>query len=75
MGNTTIIELNHDFFMDIEKDKVGFADKILAHLGHGNWNEMPKRIPGGQIVCSFHRSPGHHHDQWYKFKDKLEKIK
>ena len=64
MGNTTILEINHDQYEEIENNKEEFVDSILDHLRYIN---SPKLIPGGKIVVVFHRS-GKLYSSWIKWK-------
>ncbi len=67
MGNTTIIELNHDQASEIESSPDTFVRMLLEqmsaaeHTGH--------HIPGGKIIAFFHRS-GDIDKAWEKFKRK-----
>ena len=68
MGNTTIVELDHDRFEEIEKNKLGFAEQILEQLRAGTYDK--KEILGGEIVTWFHRS-GKIYVRWVNFKKRL----
>ena len=70
MGNSTVIELNHDWVIEIEHDPEKFVREILDHL-----NQMPKidegigkRIAGGTIVSSFHRSNNEYDRLWTQYR-------
>ena len=70
MGNTTIIELNHDqaeeIFRDENSQKI-FLEQIREQLSCFGRNG--KFIQGGRVVAGFHRS-GNIYNAWSKFKDK-----
>lgn len=71
MGNSTIIELNHDLYGDIERNRDKFVDEILAQLRQGFWGQH-KRIVGGQVVTSFHRDEVDTHARaWERFKQDI----
>jgi len=67
MGNTTIIELNHDLWNAIQENPDRFISEILEELGSGNGRKKP--IVGGYIIMGFHRS-GTIYQAWEKFKKK-----
>jgi hypothetical protein len=69
MGFTTIIELNHDFTSEIEDNHELFINQILNQLRSAAYEG--KRIQGGQVICSFHRSENFQDTEWQKFKNKL----
>lgn len=74
MGNTTIIELNHDqaneiFYNDITEKE--FLRQIRTQLSSFEYNG--KEILGGKVIWGFHRS-GFIYDLWEKFKDTLGKF-
>lgn len=72
MGNTTIIELNHDLYDQIEKDPAKWADDLLRHMrGHAYSDRV--RIGGGQIVTTFHRGDSDEYDLWIKFREAVLK--
>lgn len=53
MGNTTIIELDHDLAGEIEKDPLGFIEVVIDQLRCGRRTGQP--IPGGRIIAMFPR--------------------
>ncbi len=67
MGNTTIIEIDHDLTHEIEDDREAFVNCIILQCA--NAMHTGKRIPGGRIVAFFHRS-GPILTAWEKFKKK-----
>lgn len=67
MGNTTIIELDHDQADEIEKNPKGFVRIILEQLSAAE--HTGHYIPGGKIIAFFHRS-GDIDKAWEKFKQK-----
>jgi hypothetical protein len=74
MGNTTIIELNHDlsqeiFYNDITEKR--FLEQIRRQLSAFEYNG--KDILGGKVIWGFHRS-GFVYDLWEKFKESLRKY-
>jgi hypothetical protein len=68
MGNTTIIELNHDQVAEIKDHPQEFVQQILDQLG--SFEYSGKEILGGKVIAGFHRS-GHIYDMWEKFKQRL----
>ncbi len=54
MGNTTIIEINHDQTQEIENDKEAFVGCVLEQCRAAT--HTGRRIPGGRIIVFFHRS-------------------
>jgi hypothetical protein len=72
MGNTTLIELNHDRYGDIEADKGEWIELILQHMRlHAFSDEVS--IPGGRIVATFHRGDTRISDAWDRFKTRWMK--
>ncbi len=69
MGNTTIVELNHDLCSDIEDNRDIFIEEILNQL-RGNDHEG-KFIKGGRVVVFFHRSDSPVYRAWNEFKEKF----
>jgi hypothetical protein len=65
MGNTTIIELNHDKYREIEEHPELFIEQILEQLR--TMNNDGGYIQGGSIVCSFNRNNGTLDREWQKF--------
>lgn len=71
MGNTTIIELNHDRHNEIfksEKTKNEFLEQIREQLSSYKYNG--ESIRGGRVILGFHRS-GIIEDRWSLFKEWL----
>lgn len=66
MGNTTIIELNHDFSGDIEYNKEKFFEQIMHALRQGSKPGDP--IQGGQIIAFFNRNGSAVDKDWEAFK-------
>lgn len=66
MGNSTIIELNHDLYSEIEKNPQKFVDAILKQLQHMDGNGTP--IPGGHIIRGDSR-----YGEWYEEFSKMKK--
>ena len=72
MGNTTIIELNHDQANEIfqsEVTKLTFLMEIEAQLKAFEYSG--REILGGKVLAGFHRS-GSVYDKWIKFKFKMK---
>ncbi len=67
MGNSTIIEINHDQAHEIEEDRIRFAEVVLMQCRAAEYTGQ--RIPGGRIIAFFHRS-GPVYDAWIDFKHK-----
>jgi hypothetical protein len=73
MGNTTIIELNHDQWAEIFQDdgsQQEFLRQIREQLACMSYNG--KDIVGGKVIAGFHRS-GKIYDLWMKFKERASK--
>ena len=79
MGNTTIIEINHDRCGEIEDNPEEFVQAIKEQMGcfkysnmtekRGEWHDG--RIPGGYVIAGFHRSDNTTDRLWEKFKSAL----
>jgi len=67
MGNTTIIEIDHDQTHEIEENKEGFVEVVLMQCRAAEYTGQ--HIPGGRIVAFFHRS-GPIEEAWNNFKRK-----
>lgn len=68
MGNTTIIELNHDEWHDIFESETSqriFLTQIQEQFHH--YKHSGKKILGGRVIAGFHRS-GKINDKWCNFK-------
>lgn len=69
MGNTTIIELNHDRYDEIEKNKDLFVNQILEHLRAGC--DFQQSIEGGKIIAFFPRyNENRKYRAWERWKEK-----
>jgi len=69
MGNTTIIELNHDYANEIERNKDLFVNQILEHLRAGGDHE--KGIEGKKIITFFPRyTENKKYTAWERWKTK-----
>lgn len=69
MGNTTIIELNHDLADEIEKNKDLFVQQILEQLRAGC--DFQQSIEGGKIIAFFPRyNENKKYCAWERFKKK-----
>lgn len=66
MGNTTIIELDHDLASEIERDPDGFLRDILEQLRSGS--TAPHRITGGRVVTFFARWGQPVHRAWEEWR-------
>ncbi len=64
MGNTTIIELDHDRTYEIQESPDTFLRAIREQCA--SFEHTGQRIPGGRIIAGFHRS-GPMNDAWNKF--------
>ena len=69
MGNTTVIELNHDYCMEIENNPERFIEQILAQIRSFRYDNQP--INGGHVICSFNRDGGYLDSKWEAFKGSL----
>ena len=67
MGNTTIIELNHDYAHEIESNPEEFIRVIMEQLSAAE--HTGDRIPGGRVIAFFHRS-GPIETAWNRFINK-----
>lgn len=68
MGNTTVIELNHDRWDEIfhsEETEKEFLNQIRRQ--YSAFEFSGKQILGGEVICGFHRS-GIIYEAWMKFK-------
>ena len=69
MGNTTLIELNHDRWDEIDKHKELFVSQILEQLRNGQNYEQS--IEGGRVIAFFPRySENKQYQAWCRFKKK-----
>lgn len=69
MGNTTIIELNHDCWNEIDNDRKLFVQQILEQLQANEYEG--KEILGGRVICFFNRYDSPIERAWLKFKKKF----
>ena len=77
MGNTKIIELNHDLSHEIKENPEEFIQQILLQLSCFNSTSthymsngetfVDNRILGGRVIAGFHRS-GFIEETWLKCK-------
>jgi hypothetical protein len=67
MSWTSIVELNHDFAADIERDPQAFVDALLACLRGGRTGS----VPAGYVVMSLYRGGDGTYDEWVAFRDKV----
>jgi hypothetical protein len=75
MGNTTLIELDHDRWNEIfesEESKQYFLFQLERQFSAFEMNG--KDILGGKVLEGFHRS-GIHYKNWMKCKEKMGWIK
>lgn len=70
MGNTTIIELNHDLYDEIERDPAKWVDGILDHM-RAHIYAPYERIPGGAVVTTFHRGDTDEYKWYSAFREKV----
>jgi hypothetical protein len=71
VGNTTVIELNHDFYNDIESKPELFVAQILEVLRSG---DVSKRIEGGKAIIFFPRyEENKNYQKWNKFKREVNR--
>ena len=71
MGNTTIIELNHDRWDEIfhsEETQKEFLYQLHRQLSAFEFSG--KNILGGKVLDGFHRS-GFVYDKWIAFKKRM----
>ena len=69
MGNTTIIELNHDRWQEIERNGPAFVEAVLKQMCHGDVDE----VPGGRVVAFFPRDEQPIHQAWKRWRQKWGK--
>ncbi len=65
MGNTTIIEIDHDRTHEIEDNQDTFVRCVLEQCSAAM--HTGQRIPGGRVIAFFHRS-GPLNKAWDEFK-------
>ena len=65
MGNTTVIELNHDQAQEIIGDPTVFITQIDRQLSANEFEG--KHIVGGRVICMFHRSDSAVYRAWNRF--------
>lgn len=71
MGNTTIIELNHDRWDEIDKNRENFVRQILQQLSTAEYTGQD--ILGGKVIAFFNRYPENRiYRSWENFKKKWE---
>lgn len=68
MGNTTILELNHDLFHEIADDPEGFVRQIQAQLR--SFEYRGKRIRGGVVIAAWNRGDNLIDRDWQTFKER-----
>ena len=73
MGNTTVIELNHDLTREIEDNPDLFVQQILNQLRAGYYDD--KNILGGTVICCFNRNGYFPDNEWEEFKTKIRKSR
>ena len=71
MGNTTLIELDHDRYSEIERQPELFTKQILYYLRAGI--DARQEIEGGQIIAFFPRWRSKKHLAWCAWKEKWSK--
>lgn len=64
MGITTIIELDHDRWQEIERNRAAFVDSVLKQFRTGSVDE----VPGGRVIASFPRWDTPIHRAWERWK-------
>ena len=76
MGNTTIIELNHDWADEIKRHPMEFVQNILTQLRNGcSVPDEGKPIRGGRIISTFSRDDNDQYDcLWREYKNELAKY-
>lgn len=62
MGNTTLVEFNHDRFDEIEKDPSLLGLAILEQMRGASLTGCT--IPGGRVIAFFNRSGGEADRDW-----------
>lgn len=67
MGNTTIIEIDHDRAYEIDDNQDTFIRCVLEQCSTAD--HTGERLPGGRFVAFFHRS-GEIEKAWNDFKKK-----
>ena len=69
MGNTTIIELNHDRWLEIDNRPEEFVQAVLEQLRAGKVSELP----GGRVVAFFPRWQQPIDKAWERWKSRWAK--
>ena len=72
MGNSTVIELNHDLWDEIEKHPDQFVAEIREQLASFRFNGQ--QITGGRVILGCHRSDWEY-KQFVLFLEKIRKRK
>lgn len=70
MGNTTIIELDHDRTQEIRENPEGFVGQILEQLQSSKWTG--REILGGRVIAFFPRWGYSIEKAWNRWKKKWE---
>ena len=73
MGNTTIIELNHDLASEIENNQKKFLEQVIDQLR--SFKFKGKLIQGGKVVTAWNRGDSKIDKDWSKFKKKHGETK
>lgn len=83
MGNTTIIELDHDLASEIRNNPEEFVQEILSQLSCFYYSSyqytkdghpfIDDRILGGRVIAGFHRS-GFIYETWLKCKAMIAEV-
>lgn len=71
MGNTSIIEINHDQCHEINDNPLKFAEQIKEQMSF--YKHSGRRILGGKVIAGFHRS-GKINNMWCDFKKKFQSL-
>ena len=66
MGNTTILEINHDRGDEIARNRAAFVDAILQQIQSGRVRD----IPGGTVIVMFPRWDQPIDKAWQRWKRK-----
>jgi hypothetical protein len=74
MGFTTVLEINHDFAHEIEREPDNFVAELLAHINAGKeiYDDIGVRVRGGFIISTFHRSNNDFDRIWNDYKRHLK---
>ena len=74
MGNTTVVEINHDLAHSMLEDPVAFVNELMLQVGQFKYSMSGdgQIVPGVRVVSGFHRGDTVESALWYSYKDLLK---